>query len=129
MMQLRRHPDLPQEPLPSQHFCQAGVEHFQGNITVVFEVAGEINHRHTTVADLALDGVAAEEGSRELVLQVWQSGYPGGLSGRIPPWEEPSQMPLYIYAFIAAAITPGSRVQLAFSSNAVIRRIRMCALR
>jgi len=43
------------------------------------------------VADLALDGVVIVEGDRELVLQIWQSGYPGGLSATIPRSGEPSQ--------------------------------------
>ncbi len=78
MMQLRRHPDLPQEPLPPQHLRQTGVEHFQRHIAVMLEVMGEINDRHAAVADLAPDGIAAVEGGRELVLQIWQSGYPEG---------------------------------------------------
>ena len=91
MMQLRRQPDLAQEPLPSQHLRQPGMEHLQRHVTVVLEVAGEIDHRHAAVADLALDGVVIVEGDRELVLQIWQSGYPGGLSTTIPRSGEPSQ--------------------------------------
>jgi hypothetical protein len=74
MVQLGGYPDLAEETLPSQYLGQVGLEHLEGNVAVVLEVAREIDDRHASMADLALDCVAAPERGGELVLQLRQTG-------------------------------------------------------
>jgi hypothetical protein len=127
VVQLGCYPDLPEKPLPSQNLGQAEVEHLERNVPVVLEVACEIDHGHAAVADLALDGVTILQNRREVILELRQTDFRKGSPLRYHRASSPASSPTQ--AFIAAAITPGTRVQLAFSSNAVIRRIRTWALR
>ena len=82
MLQSRGRADLREEPLAPECRAKIGVQHLDRDVAIVLEVAGEIDHGHTAVADLALDGVVALEGGRELILQTWQSGFSAGRDDR-----------------------------------------------
>src|SRR5262249_51358881 len=66
MLQIRRHPDLGQEPLAAKDGAQLRAEDLERNVAVVAKIAGEVDGRHAAAADLALDLVAAREGQVEL---------------------------------------------------------------
>ena len=127
MVELGRYPDLPQKPLPPQDLGQAGVEHLERDIAVVLEIVREIDHRHAAVANLALDGVTILQRRSEVILELGQTGIREGSPLRYHAAASPARC--HTQAFIAAASTPGTRVQLAFSSSPVMRRISTCALR
>ena len=50
MIQVRRDPDLTEEPLAAECYGQLGTEDFDRDLAVMFEVAAEIHRRHTTCA-------------------------------------------------------------------------------
>jgi hypothetical protein len=61
MLQVRRRPDLGQEPLAAEYGRQLGTEQLQCDRTVVSYVASEKNERHPAGAQFALDAVLAFE--------------------------------------------------------------------
>src|SRR4051794_36591890 len=60
MLQIRGYSDFLQEPVSAEYCCELGVENLDGDLAVVFPVVGEIDGRHTTAAELTLDGVGTE---------------------------------------------------------------------
>ena len=65
MLQLRRGPDLAQEPLAAERRAEVGMQHLDGDVAIVLEVVREIDGGHAAGAELALDAVAVGEGGRE----------------------------------------------------------------
>ena len=55
MLQVRRDPDLGQEPLDAKHGAEFRVQDLERNAAVVAPVAREVHRRHSAGADLALD--------------------------------------------------------------------------
>ena len=51
--------DLAKEPLGTEPDRQLGSDHFDCDIAPVLEIAGVIDHRHSAMADLAVEAVAA----------------------------------------------------------------------
>jgi hypothetical protein len=56
-LQLCCHADLGQEPIGTEHRAKLWVEHFNGDLPFVTDVAREIDGRHSAAAELALDHV------------------------------------------------------------------------
>src|SRR6267143_5613525 len=75
-------PDLAQEPLGAEGRGERGLEHFDGDFAAVLLVLGEVDGRHPTPPELALDGVAVGEGGAEACEGTHAVIYPGG---RGPP--------------------------------------------
>ena len=63
--------DLGEKPLDAHDRGKLWVENLQRDVSVVLEVAREIDRRHASSADLALDCVAIGERMKELVSQLW----------------------------------------------------------
>lgn len=93
MVQLGCHPNLAEEPLASQHLGQLGLQYLERDVAIVLQVARQIDHGHSTMADLALDRVPAPEGGRELVLQFGQGGFREGSSLEYHPLLDPARWP------------------------------------
>src|SRR5438093_12281858 len=78
MLQPSGEADLPLESLGAQDLAQLRVEHFEGDGTVVLQVAGEIDRGHPPAPELALECVAAAQPALKLRLQVghraWDEG-------------------------------------------------------
>ncbi len=72
VLELRGEADLAQKPLGAEHRGELGPEHLEGDEPVVLEVCGEIDRGHPAAAELALDRVAAREGSPETFEEVGQ---------------------------------------------------------
>ena len=70
--------DLALEPLGAERGCHLRVQHLEGHLALVLEIAGEKNRRHAAPAELALDEVAAGQGGLEAGEEVGQSGRRGG---------------------------------------------------
>ena len=51
--------DLGQESLGPDHRGQLGLEDLQRDLSLVFEVVGQVDRRHAALTELTLDGVAA----------------------------------------------------------------------
>jgi hypothetical protein len=49
--------DFPQKPGRPQRLGQIGTQDLNGHLTVVFEVASEIDGRHSSTTDLTIDRV------------------------------------------------------------------------
>jgi hypothetical protein len=64
-----RHLDLAQESLGADLGGDLGPEDFDRDGAVVTKVAGEIDHRHTALAELAFDGITAGEAVMEALLE------------------------------------------------------------
>ena len=67
--------DLAQEALPAQDGGELGAEHLDGDLAPVLEVLGQVDDRHPSRAELALEVVAVGKGGpkpREDVGQVWR---------------------------------------------------------
>lgn len=65
MLQVRRGLDLGEEALGAHHGRQLRLEYLEGDLTLVLQVAGEVDGRHPARAELALDPIAAAEGRVE----------------------------------------------------------------
>src|SRR4029079_10789162 len=64
VLQVGRDADLAQEPLGTEHCPELGIEHFERDVALVLEVAGEEYGRHAAAPELTLEGVAAGQGCR-----------------------------------------------------------------
>lgn len=67
MLQVSRDPNLGEKTLNAHDRRQLGIEHFERNLPVVFQVAGEVDGRHSAGADLVLDDITVRERSSELI--------------------------------------------------------------
>jgi hypothetical protein len=63
MIEPRRDLDLGEEPLGTEHGAELGAKDLEGDVAVELAVAGEVDDRHATGAELALDDVAVVERS------------------------------------------------------------------
>ena len=70
MMQVRGDLNLRHESFRSEDRAELRVEHLEGDVPVVPQVAREIDDGHAPSADATLDRVLALEGSVELVGRV-----------------------------------------------------------
>ena len=70
VLEVRGDADLGEEALDAHHRGEVGVQDLERDVSVVFEVAREIDGRHAPGADLALDDVAIGERTNELVTQL-----------------------------------------------------------
>lgn len=61
MLEVRRHLDLGQEPFDAQHRAELRVEHLESDPPVVLAVARQVDGRHATAANLALDLVSIRQ--------------------------------------------------------------------
>jgi hypothetical protein len=55
-------PDLAQEALGPDRVRQLGVQHLEGDLALVLEVASEMDGGHAAAPELALDAVAIGQG-------------------------------------------------------------------
>jgi hypothetical protein len=55
-------PDLTEEPIGAERVSQLGVEHFEGDDTVVLEIVREVHRGHSAAADLPLQGISVAKG-------------------------------------------------------------------
>ncbi len=58
--------DLAEEPLAAQRLGQVGVEDLDGDVAIVLEVAGEVDGRHATGAELAVDAAVGGQSCRQI---------------------------------------------------------------
>ena len=72
MLQVRRDPDLGEEPLGAQHGAQLGIEHLERDVAIVLQVLREVDGGHAAGADLALDPVAVSESGGQALQRVGQ---------------------------------------------------------
>jgi hypothetical protein len=70
MGELGRDLDLAQEAVGTERLTQLGPKDLYRDQSLVLEITGEKNHRHTTPAELTVDRVAIGEGLGEAVLQI-----------------------------------------------------------
>jgi hypothetical protein len=61
MLKVRRRPDLGQEPLRSHDSREFGLQYLQGDPPLVAQVIRQVDRRHPTLTELAVDSVAAFE--------------------------------------------------------------------
>ena len=62
--------DLAEKPLAAQHGRQLGLEHLDGDPSVVLQVLGEKHDRHPAVAELPLHAVSIAERRLELLEEI-----------------------------------------------------------
>ncbi len=62
----RRDADFSEKPIRADGRAEIGSQDFQRDFAVVLEVAREIHRRHSTFADVVLDGIAQHECPRRL---------------------------------------------------------------
>jgi hypothetical protein len=55
MLEIGGDSDFLEKPFRAEHGSELGVENLYGNLTVMLVVVGEVNGRHSTAAELALD--------------------------------------------------------------------------
>ena len=65
--------DLALEPLGAQRGRQLGVEHLQGDGSLVPKVLGQVDGGHAAPAELALEPVAIRQAACKLLVQVSHS--------------------------------------------------------
>lgn len=70
MLQVSRDPNLGEKTLNSHDRGKLRIEHLERYLPVVFEVAGEVDRRHSTRANLALDEITVGERLSELISQL-----------------------------------------------------------
>ena len=70
--------DFPEEPLGAERGRKLRAQELEGDETFVLEIAGEVHRGHSAAAQLALDRVAAEQGSVELGELVGHGARPEG---------------------------------------------------
>ena len=129
MVQPRRYPDLSEEPISSHRGREMRIEHLERDLSIVLEIVREIDDGHPSMTYLALNGVTVLQNRGEVMLDLGQTAFREGctLHSITASPAEPEDLSEH-HACIAAAITPGTRIQLEFSSSAVIRGISTCAL-
>ena len=57
--------DLPEEPLGAQAGGHFGMENLERDRPVVLEIAGEVNRRHPSAADFALEPITIGQPGRK----------------------------------------------------------------
>jgi len=67
VLQLGLDLDLAQEALRADHCGHFGLEHFDGDLTIVLRVVGEIDGGHAAAPDLTFDPVAGGERGSEAI--------------------------------------------------------------
>ena len=65
MLQICRDLDVAQESFGAQHFAEPGLQHFDGDITIVLDVVREIQGGHAAGTEFALDAIAVGQGGSE----------------------------------------------------------------
>ena len=70
VLELRREPDLAQEPLGAEEGGKFRAEHLDCDQAVVLQIASEIDRGHPAATELALDTVAAGQRRLEAVQQL-----------------------------------------------------------
>ncbi|MEJ2504079.1 MAG: hypothetical protein P8177_12345 [Gemmatimonadota bacterium] len=63
MLEVRRGPDLREEPLPAHHGGQLRLQHLERHLPAVLQVLRQVDRGHATLTELALDPVAALQGA------------------------------------------------------------------
>jgi hypothetical protein len=58
MLEIRRRLDLGQESLGAKRRGEIGMQHFDRDATLVFEIAGEVDRGHSALPEFSLEGVA-----------------------------------------------------------------------
>ena len=61
MLEIRRNPDLGEEPLDPDDRGQLGSQDFEGNFAIVPEVVGQVDRGHATLSQLAVEPVPVTE--------------------------------------------------------------------
>ena len=59
-----RHPDLAEEPLAAQGRAEIGMQHLDGNVTIVLEIVREIHGRHAALPTFTRDAISVRERRR-----------------------------------------------------------------
>jgi len=72
MLEVRGELDLAEEPLRAEGRRQLGPQHLDGDPPPVLGILGEVDRRHPTATELALNRVAAGEGGLESVEDLLQ---------------------------------------------------------
>src|SRR3954466_11826684 len=62
MLQVGRHLDFPKKSVGAERCSQLGPKHLDGDRPVMPTIPGQVDRRHATLADLALDGIPPLEG-------------------------------------------------------------------
>ena len=83
MDQLGGEPDLAVEALGPHQGAQLGAEDLERDEPAVAKIPGEIHHRHSAGAELALDIVAVLEGARQRTRHISHVGDLGGDSSNL----------------------------------------------
>jgi hypothetical protein len=73
MRELRGGLDLEQEAVEAEAGGEFGAKNLQRNSAVVLEIEGKIDGGHPALPELALDGVAVDEGTTKRVENVHRS--------------------------------------------------------
>ena len=73
MLEVRGGADLGEKPVAAKDGAELGIEHLEGDMTVVPEVAREVDGRHPAASDLALDVVAPAEFPSEYRGELWHT--------------------------------------------------------
>ncbi len=74
MLQGRFDLNFAQEPLGADGGGELRAQNFERYVTVVMEVAGEVDTGHPPPSESALDRIAAQEGRLKAILQVAHGG-------------------------------------------------------
>ena len=84
VLERRGKADLAQKAICTEDGAQLWAEYLERDGTVVLEVSGQVDHRHPTAAELALERVAVGQGGLEPLEGLWQrtcrTGVPVGYS-------------------------------------------------
>ena len=67
MLKIGRRLDFSEKPLRADDRGELGLEDLEGDVAVVLQILGQVHGGHAALAELALDRVAALEGSVQAV--------------------------------------------------------------
>ena len=70
MLQAGSEPDLALEPLGAQYRRPFGMQHLQGDRSVMLQVTGQVDRGHTPAPELSLEGVSMRQSLGERLLGV-----------------------------------------------------------
>ena len=107
MLQPRREHDFPLKPLGAKGSGELGQKYFQRDRAIVLEIVGEVDRRHSSVAQLPFEAVAGGEGGAEAGNGVGQRGAysPGRASKPMPAGSSASPIttkPDTVYSVVPA---------------------------
>ena len=68
MLQTRGRTNLGAKALAAQRRAEIGVQHFDRDIAIVFDVVREVHGGHAAGAELAIEAVAAAKGGGEAIV-------------------------------------------------------------